>query len=204
MNPWLKRVVCLGFVGVLGGYGCGKDKPSMSATDMLKQTPTTPSPFWSLEVETPEGQTQTLEEYRGKTLLVVNTASECGYTPQYAQLQSLYARFKDKGFYVLAFPSNDYGGQEPGSSAEAHRFAQEEYGVTFPVFGKVKTKGPKKHPLFNFLTEQTPSHLQGEISWNFEKFIIAPNGHLLTRFKSGIEPTDDEVADVLAELLGGG
>jgi glutathione peroxidase len=130
---------------------------------------------------------------------MVNTASKCGYTPQYEGLQALYTKYKDKGLVLLGFPSNDFGGQEPGTDSQIAEFCKANYGVTFPMFSKIAVKGDQKVPLYKYLTEHAPT--TGEIKWNFEKFLIGKDGKIVNRFLSKIEPTSDEITKAVeAEL----
>ena len=144
-------------------------------------------------VQTLAGDTVSLSDYRGKALLIVNTASQCGYTPQYADLEKLYVRYKDKGLLVLGFPSNDFGGQEPGSADEIATFCKRNYGVTFPLFAKVHAKGPEIAPLYQTLTQATPSGISGPVKWNFTKFLVDPAGDVVARFEPNTEPLSPEV-----------
>lgn len=134
------------------------------------------------------------DKYEGKVLLVVNTASECGYTPQYADLEALYEKYRDQGFEVLAFPSNDFGGQEPGSNGEIKLFCSEKYNVKFPLFAKIPVKGENKHPLYAYLTD-TDAHPDtgGEIKWNFTKFLVDGSGKVIHRYESKVKPTEEAV-----------
>ncbi|MDI1447515.1 glutathione peroxidase [Polyangium sp. 6x1] len=145
------------------------------------------------------GEERSLGDYRGKVVLVVNTASECGYTPQYAGLEKLHERFEAKGFAVLGFPSNDYGAQEPGTDAEIATFCTSKYGVKFPMFSKIAVKGSGKHPLYAFLTQAAPA---GEVKWNFEKFLVGKDGVVLGRFPSSVEPENDELVQAIEKALG--
>jgi glutathione peroxidase len=142
------------------------------------------------------------EKYAGKVLLIVNTASQCGYTPQYADLEALYEKYRDKGLEILAFPSNDFGGQEPGSNSEIKLFCTEKYDVKFPLFAKVPVKGKEKHPLYTYLTdpERNPE-TGGEITWNFTKFLVDGNGKIVTRYESKVKPTDDNVTKDIEKAL---
>lgn len=157
------------------------------------------SRVYDFKVETIDGKQQDLSAYRGQTLLVVNTASECGYTPQYKGLEELYRKYKDRGFTVLAFPANNFGGQEPGSNAEIKQFCELKYRTTFPLFGKVSVKGQDMHPLFQHLTRQ-PGH-EGDIRWNFSKFLIDPSGKLVARFDSKVEPMSTELRQQVEATL---
>jgi glutathione peroxidase len=156
--------------------------------------------LYDIEVTTIEGQPQTLEPYRGKTLLVVNVASQCGFTPQYAGLQALYERYKDQGFTVLGFPCDQFGHQEPGDEAEIQRFCSLTYEVTFPMFAKIQVNGDGAHPLYRYLKSEKKGLLGSEaIKWNFTKFLVSPEGRVLERYA----PTDtpESIGADLAPLL---
>jgi glutathione peroxidase len=143
-----------------------------------------------------DGKKVDLKAYRGTALLIVNVASECGYTPQYAELQQLHQKYKDRGFTVLGFPSNDYGGQEPGDGAAIKKFASSEYGVTFPLFEKVHTSGKEMCPLYQKLTAE-----KGAVKWNFTKFLVNPAGVVVAKFDSGTNPLSPELTGALEALL---
>lgn len=157
--------------------------------------------IYDFELNSLSGDEISLSEFEGNVLLIVNTASECGYTPQYKELQELYETYNDEGFYVLGFPANNFGGQEPGSDEEIAQFCELNYGVTFPMFSKISVKGDDQHPLYNYLTQADNPDFTGEIGWNFEKFLIDRNGNIVRRFKSNVTPTGDELTDSLKELL---
>ncbi len=142
----------------------------------------------SYKVKTIDGQEVPLSNYKGKTLLIVNTASKCGYTKQYDGLEALYAKYKSKGLVVMGFPSNDFGGQEPGTDTEIKKFCQTKFKVDFPMFSKGPVKGPGKQPLFEALTATAPE--TGEIKWNFEKFLVSPEGKVIQRWDSKVTPED--------------
>lgn len=142
-----------------------------------------------------------LSDYNGKVLLIVNVASKCGYTKQYKGLQEIYSKYNDKGFEILAFPCNDFGGQEPGTSEEIKEFCSVNFGVNFTLFDKIKVLGEDKEPLYEILINN-PNTENGDIKWNFEKFLIAKDGTIVNRFRSKIEPESEELLSALeAELL---
>jgi glutathione peroxidase len=152
-----------------------------------KEIPLVPDSFYRLTTKTLEGQPADLRAYAGKVALVVNVASQCGYTPQYAGLEKLYGELKDKGFVVLGFPSNDFGGQEPGTAAEIRQFCSLNYDVTFPLFEKVVTKaGAGQSPLYANLQKQA-GDLPG---WNFAKYLVGKDGRVVKFYKSGVKPED--------------
>ena len=135
-----------------------------------------------------------LLNFRGKVLLVVNVASKCGFTPQYAGLQSLYERYRERGFEILGFPANDFLWQEPGSDQEIKQFCSMTYNVSFPLFSKIPVKGRNIHPLYRFLTDkETNPSFSGKITWNFNKFLVDRNGRIVNRFDSKVEPLDERV-----------
>jgi len=153
------------------------------------------------EIKTINGEELSLETYKGNVILIVNTASECGYTPQYEALQSVYQSYKDEGLVILGFPANNFGGQEPGSEEEIMQFCQVNYGVTFPLSAKVSVLGDDIDPLFNFLTSQDNQSFTGDIKWNFEKFLINKEGELVKRFRSKIKPDSKElITSIESEL----
>jgi glutathione peroxidase len=151
-------------------------------------------------MKTIDGKEQPLSAYKGKTLLIVNVASKCGFTPQYKGLEALYEKYKARGLVILGFPANDFGWQEPGTDAEIKEFCSVNYGVTFPVFSKITVKGPKIHPLYQHLTEA--SEPAGPISWNFNKFLIGPDGRIVARWGSRTTPEDKELTGKLEQTLG--
>ncbi len=141
------------------------------------------------------GEEVGLENWRGRVLLVVNTASECGFTPQYAGLESLYKKLEPEGLTILGFPCNQFGGQEPGSEVEIGAFCQKNYGVTFPMFAKVEVKGPNAHQLFQYLTQAKPGILGTEaIKWNFTKFLIDRDGEPVARYAPQTKPEELEAS----------
>lgn len=146
------------------------------------------------------GKDTSLGAFAGKAVLVVNVASKCGYTRQYAGLESLYKAYKDKGLVVVGFPSNDFGGQEPGSEAEILQFCTSKYQVSFPMFSKVAVKGDGAHPLFAALTGAAAGS-PGPVKWNFNKFLIGKDGTLVQRFDSKVEPESEELKAAVEKAL---
>jgi glutathione peroxidase len=158
-----------------------------------------PSPLAG-EVKKIDGTAIDLAKYKGKVVLVVNVASRCGYTPQYAGLQKLYDTYKDKGLVVLAFPANEFGAQEPGTDTEIASFCSSKYGVTFDMFSKIVVKGPNKAAFYKALTENADP--PGEVSWNFEKFLIGRDGKIIGRYKSAVAPDDAKLTGAIEAELG--
>ena len=171
--------------------------------------------------ETIKGEKTTLKDYSGKLKLVVNVASKCGLTPQYEGLEALYQKYKDQGFVVLAFPANEFGNQEPGTNEEIQKFCKLNYGVTFPVFKKIVVKGEGQHPLYEALTAAKPEAVKkpggkleaklkehgmlsgkpSDIMWNFEKFLIGPEGEVIERFAPDVAPQDEILVKAIEKNL---
>lgn len=155
--------------------------------------------IFDITVKDMDGKDVMLSDYKGKVLLIVNVASQCGYTPQYEALEKLYEEKKAKGFEILAFPCNDFGGQEPGTNEEIRQFCESKYNVTFKLFDKVKVLGDEKNPLYDRLINNASE--TGDVSWNFEKFLIDKNGNIAGRYKSKIKPDSDELVKAIDNEL---
>ena len=155
--------------------------------------------LYDIMVRTIDGHDQSMAEYRGRTLLIVNVASQCGYTPQYKGLEALYRKYRDRGFVVLGFPCNQFGNQEPGSDEEIRSFCSTTFGVSFPMFAKVEVNGDGAHPLFRRLTTEAKGFLGAPIRWNFTKFLVGPDGTVIRRFAPTTTPASIE-ADIEAHL----
>lgn len=158
-----------------------------------------PMSVYDFSVKTIDGKDVALSQYKGKALLIVNTASQCGYTPQYKSLEALYQEYKDRGFEILAFPSNDFGGQEPGTNEEIKKFCELKYKTTFPLFAKIAVKGDAAHPLYKYLTGLKDNG--GEVAWNFNKFLVTPEGNVVAHLSSGAVPTSDDVKKKVEAVL---
>lgn len=156
--------------------------------------------IYSYQAKDVQGKDVSLEAYKGKTLLIVNTASQCGFTPQYKGLQSLYEKYKDQGLVVLGFPCNQFGGQEPGQDSDIKSFCELNFGVTFPLFSKVDVNGENSHPLFNYLKAELPG-LAGtkSIKWNFTKFLVSKNGEPVKRFAP--QDTPEKIEAELGKVI---
>ncbi|MCR8560835.1 glutathione peroxidase [Mucilaginibacter sp. BJC16-A38] len=155
-----------------------------------------PKSVYEFKLKSIEGKAFSLAQYKGKKVLIVNTASKCGFTPQYAELQKLAEQYKDK-VVVVGFPANNFGQQDPGSNSEIKTFCEKRFGVTFPLSEKVSVKGDDIDPLFKYLTEAPNPDFTGEIKWNFEKFLIDENGNLIHRFRSATTPLSPEITKYL-------
>ncbi|WP_308363738.1 MULTISPECIES: glutathione peroxidase [unclassified Microbulbifer] len=158
------------------------------------------SDLYSIPLQAADGSTTSLEEQRGKVLLIVNTASKCGFTPQYKGLEALYHKYRDQGLVVLGFPCNQFGQQEPGSDEEIQQFCELNYGVSFPVYAKLEVNGPAAHPLFEHLKREAPGILGTEgVKWNFTKFLVDREGRVVKRFAPKDKP--EALASEIEQLL---
>lgn len=155
--------------------------------------------FYDLKVKSVEGEPVNLASYKGKVALVVNTASRCGFTSQYQDLQAVYAKYKEQGLVVLGFPSNDFGGQEPGTNKDIKAFCETNFNVKFPLFEKAPVTGNEIQPAFKFLISNSSS--VGPVEWNFEKFLVDRNGKVVGRFKSKVSPSAKEVSSLIENKL---
>lgn len=152
-----------------------------------------------ISVKTIDGKEEKFADYKGNVLLIVNVASQCGYTPQYEGLEQLNKKYSDKGLKVLGFPCNDFGAQEPGTNEEIAEFSKTNYGVSFDMFDKVHAKGSEQHPLYETLTNSVEP--QGDVAWNFEKFLIDKQGNVVARYKSSVTPTSNELTQAIETEL---
>jgi glutathione peroxidase len=158
--------------------------------------------LYDIPISTLDGAPSSLAPYQGKTLLLVNVASKCGLTPQYEGLEKLQKTYGDKGFSVLGFPCNQFAGQEPGSAEEIAEFCSNTYGVSFPLFEKIDVNGDDRHPLYEELTKAEDAEGNaGDITWNFEKFLVSPKGEVVARFRPRTAPEDAVVVDAIAANL---
>ncbi len=155
--------------------------------------------IYDFKVKTIDGQDKALADYKGKTLLIVNVASKCGFTPQYKSLQALYEKYHEKGFEVLGFPANNFMGQEPGSNADIKEFCSLKFHVTFPMFEKISVKGKDMDPLYQHLTKE--AGFNGDISWNFNKFLVDSSGKVIARYGSSTDPLSETIQKDIELLL---
>ena len=163
---------------------------------------TAPMSLYDVDISTLDGDASSLASYKGKALLVVNVASQCGLTPQYAGLQRLHDTYSSRGFEVLGFPCNQFGGQEPGTSGEIKTFCETSYGVSFPLFEKIEVNGPGRHGLYEQLTAVADAEGKaGDIQWNFEKFLVDPTGGIIARFRPTTDPEAPEVVAAIEASL---
>lgn len=197
---------CCMLAGLLiASIGCGESQVQSSAgheeQPPMVESAETSGGIIDHTVESLAGETVELASFRGRPILIVNTASKCGYTPQYAGLQELYERYGQGGLVVIGFPSNDFGNQEPGTAEEIGNFCRLNYGVTFPMMAKVHTKGPDQAPVYRTLTAESGAEFGGDVRWNFTKFLVDQNGRVVARFESGVEPLDDMITSAIDALL---
>lgn len=169
-------------------------------TFLVTMTAMAGSDLLNIPLKTIDGEDTSLGEYEGKVMLIVNVASKCGFTKQYAGLEQLYKDKQDEGFVVLGFPSNDFGGQEPGTNEEIMEFCSLNFGVTFPMFDKVKVKGKDQHPLYAALTGPESPH-PGSVKWNFGKFLVDRQGNIVARFGSMTSPSSKKLVAAVDEAL---
>ena len=148
-----------------------------------------------------DGKSMPLPDFKGKVIMMVNVASQCGYTPQYTALEAIYNKYKDQGFVILGFPANNFGQQEPGTNEEIKTFCSRKYSVTFPLYSKISIKGSEQAPLYQYLTKDAdPSHT-GDIKWNFTKFLVDRNGNVVQRFEPAVTPDSADVTSAIEKLL---
>jgi glutathione peroxidase len=192
MNSLLKSGLVIS-LGILVTFGI-----TFLPADKSKQI----SPIYNFTVTDIDGNEVMLSEYQGKVMLIVNVASQCGYTPQYEGLQKIYEEYRDMGLVILGFPANNFGNQEPGSNEEIKEFCSLNFGVTFPMFAKISVKGADIHPLYQYLTaEESNPKFAGEISWNFNKFLVDPSGKIIARFESKDKPESEKVLQAIEMAL---
>jgi glutathione peroxidase len=184
-------LLCLCIAAIIGHTMVSSGQESMKS-----------SSIYDLKLKSIDGQRLELSKYKGKVLLIVNVASECGMTPQYAGLQALHEKYHDQGLAILGVPCNQFGGQEPGSEKEIKEFCKTNYQVEFDMFSKINTKGEDADPLYKMLTAaQSKTVKPGPVSWNFEKFLISRQGSVLARFDSGTEPDSPEILEAISNAL---
>ena len=181
--------------GILLGLTGGSAQAGQEGTMMAVKSMS----LYDFTMDDIDGKPINLSQYRGKALLVVNTASLCGNTPQYSDLQALYDEYHEKGFEILAFPANNFGQQEPGTNEEIKSFCFTKYSLTFPLFSKISVKGGDKHPLYQYLTEQSP--FPGEVEWNFQKYLVDRSGKIVGRFHHRTKPLAPEIVKEVERVL---
>jgi glutathione peroxidase len=184
-----------GYVVMPTGAHAADAKDRMQGGQMPPQS----SSIYDFTMNDIDGKPVPLSQFRGKTVLLVNTASFCGNTPQYSDLQTMYERYQSKGFEILAFPANNFGQQEPGTNEEIKGFCFTKYSLTFPLFSKISVRGSDKHPLYRYLTEESP--FPGEVEWNFQKYLVDSKGTVVGRYHHRTKPTSDEIVRDIEDTL---
>jgi len=186
-------------IALAGAYAFGYFNTS-SAVDRDKKV--NANSIYDFEMLDIDGNKVGLDKYKGNVVLIVNTASKCGYTPQYEGLEKIYEKYKDSGFVILGFPANNFGGQEPGTNEEIKEFCTLRYKVSFPMFAKISVKGDDQHPLYTYLTSaETDPKFAGEITWNFNKFLIDRDGKIIARFATQDTPESEKVTGEIEKAL---
>ena len=204
LNPLLLSLSAMALIG----YSASLDERALaqppitlasSTSQMNMNQEVQATPIYDFTMDDIDGKPRTLGEFKGKVMMIVNTASFCGNTPQYEGLQTLYERYQDQGFTILAFPANDFGQQEPGDNKEIAEFCYTKYSLEFPLFSKITVLGDQKHPLYRYLTEGTP--FQGEIKWNFQKFLVNRQGEVIARYAPKQKPLTPQIVDDIEKAL---
>ncbi len=173
---------------------------SAACSQDAEREPSTSGSIHDFTMVTIDGDERSLSDYEGKVLLIVNTASKCGFTPQYESLEKLYRTYSDRGFTILAFPANNFGAQEPGTDEQIKEFCTTNFDVTFDLFSKISVKGDDMHPLYAYLTGLP--EVGGDIKWNFTKFLVDGDGQVLARFNTRVDPLDEQVVTAVEDALG--
>lgn len=197
MTMWTRiAVAAAALTGAAAMLGVGAlDSPEKDAGNAQSET-------YALDFTMPrlEGSEQRLDAFKGKVVLIVNTASKCGLTPQYAGLEAMYEKYKDQGLVILGFPANNFNGQEPGTDKEISAFCTKNFGITFPMFSKISVKGKDMHPLYQRLTHM-PAPIAGEVMWNFQKYLVDRSGNVVAKFHPTVKPEDPALVSQVEALL---
>ena len=189
---------------LLLGLGlCAFTESDVNAREKQSNVPsradTSKTPLYGFSLPDIDGHQVDLKTFKGKVLLIVNTASMCGNTPQYADLQEMYERYQERGFEILAFPANDFGQQEPGTNQEIKGFCYTKYSISFPLFSKISVVGKEKHPLYRYLTEQSP--FPGRVTWNFQKYLVDRSGNVIGKYDPGMNPLSPAILSDVEKAL---
>ena len=203
MPIYSKPLAVLSGLALLGLGLCAFTEPDVNAGEKQSTVPsrahTAMAPLYGFHLPDIDGHLVDLKTFKGKVLLIVNTASMCGNTPQYAGLQEMYERYRERGFEVLAFPANDFGQQEPGTNQEIKGFCYTKYSVSFPLFSKISVVGKEKHPLYRYLTEQSP--FPGRVTWNFQKYLVDRSGNVIGKYDPGMNPLSPAILSDVERAL---
>jgi len=202
--PIYSKILVVGSGLVLVGLGlCMFTETDVNARDkqssVASHSGTSMAPLYGFRLPDIDGHPVALKTFKGKVLLIVNTASMCGNTPQYADLQEMYERYRERGFEILAFPANDFGQQEPGTNQEIKGFCYTKYSISFPLFSKITVVGKDKHPLYQYLTEQSP--FPGRVTWNFQKYLVDRSGNVIGKYDPGLNPLSPTIVSDVEKAL---
>jgi len=202
--PISSRILSLLYGLVFLGLGlCAFTEADVNAREKESNVPsradTSMAALYGFRLPDIDGHPVDLKTFKGKVLLIVNTASMCGNTPQYADLQEMYERYQERGFEVLAFPANDFGQQEPGTNQEIKGFCYTRYSISFPLFSKISVVGKEKHPLYRYLTEQSP--FPGRVTWNFQKYLVDRSGNVIGKYDPGMNPLSPTILSDVEKAL---
>lgn len=200
-NPLVIACIVLGATTACGAGASAPRSPNAATNGTDDPAGAAAPAIIDHTVEALSGETVELASFRGRPMLIVNTASKCGYTPQYDGLQKLWEKYGEGELVVIGFPSNDFGNQEPGTAEEIGSFCRLNYGVTFPMMAKVHTKGPDQAPVYRALTTESGQKFEGQVRWNFTKFLVDQNGRVVARFEPAVEPLDERITSAVDALL---
>ena len=200
----LRRSLVGFLIGMSSIIGMGSSdllepSPAQAREEGIKLMATQTPMVYDFTLNDIDGKPVSLNQFRGKVLLLINTASFCGNTPQYTDLEKMYEQYREKGFEILAFPANNFGQQEPGTNAEIKTFCYTKYSLSFPLFSKISVKGDDKHPLYRYLTEQSP--FPGEVEWNFQKYLVDRSGKVVARYPHRTKPLAPEILQDVERVL---
>lgn len=197
--PHTMKILLSLFILAIIVWGCKPGNEVGPAHVEAGENPGMLSPIFQMTMNDIDGHPVNLKQFQGKVLMIVNTASFCGNTPQYGGLQTLYEQYREQGFEILAFPANNFGKQEPGTSEEIKTFCYTKYALEFPLFEKISVKGDDTHPLYQYLTRESP--FPGEIEWNFQKFLVNRKGQVIARYRPGLKPLSSQIVQDIQHAL---
>jgi glutathione peroxidase len=200
-SPWLAKQTREGVLMKLALRGSIRNFLCIGLVVMMASSLFAASSIYTFTLPSIDGKPMPLADFKGKVVLMVNVASQCGYTPQYTALEALYEKYKDQGFVIVGFPANNFGAQEPGTNAEIKTFCSRKYSVTFPLYSKVSVKGDDQTALYRYLTKEANPAVAGDIKWNFTKFLVDRSGNVVERFEPAITPDSKEVVSAVEKLL---
>jgi glutathione peroxidase len=200
-SPWLGKQTGEGIIMNLALRGSIRNFLCVGLVVMMASSLFAASSIYTFTLPSIDGKPMPLADFKGKVVLMVNVASQCGYTPQYTALEALYEKYKDQGFVIVGFPANNFGAQEPGTNAEIKTFCSRKYSVTFPLYSKVSVKGGDQTALYRYLTKEANPAVAGDIKWNFTKFLVDRSGNVVERFEPAVTPDSKEVVSAVEKLL---